>query len=144
VRRARTLLIAWVAACFVVWAGYGFQVGTVADLGEHAFALGPAATKILQRLDPRIPLPAPQFFAGIALMQIDRGTFPQYLFGRVSSDGWWWYFPAAIALKTPLPFLALILLGWRDKEHRRLYIESLLAAAAMITLATTSPLDLAC
>jgi hypothetical protein len=142
VRKMRTLLMACAAACFVVWAGYGFQIGTVADLGEHAFALGPAATKIMQRLDPRIPLPAPQFFAGIALMQIDRGTFPQYLFGRVSSDGWWWYFPAAIALKTPLPFLALILLGWRDKEHRRLYVESLLAAAAMITLATNSHLDL--
>jgi 4-amino-4-deoxy-L-arabinose transferase-like glycosyltransferase len=138
--------IAVLVACVVVWAGYGFSVGTVSDLGEHAFALGPRVTRVLQQLDPRIPLPAPQFFTGIALMQIDRGTFPQYLFGRVSSEGWWWYFPAAIALKTPLPFF-LMLIGsgvvvWRDARLRRIYIESLLAAVVMIILATNSRLDL--
>lgn len=31
-----------------------------------------------------------------------------YLHGSYSSDGWWWYFPAAFILKTPL---ALLLLG---------------------------------
>jgi hypothetical protein len=142
----RQLALAFAVACFVVWGGYGFSIGHVSDLGEHAFALGPAATRVLQQLDPRIPLPAPQFFSGIALMQIDRGTFPQYLFGRVSREGWWWYFPAAIALKTPIPFF-LMLIGsgfvvWSDARLRALYLESIGAAVAMIVLATNSHLDL--
>lgn len=33
-----------------------------------------------------------------------------YLFGRVSPTGWWYYFPVAFLLKTPLP--TLFLLGW--------------------------------
>src|SRR5205807_943884 len=33
---------------------------------------------------------------------------PSFLFGRYSETGWWYYFPATIALKTPLPLLALL------------------------------------
>jgi hypothetical protein len=34
---------------------------------------------------------------------------PEFLFGQVGTHGWWWYFPFAFAIKTPLP--TLILLG---------------------------------
>lgn len=34
-----------------------------------------------------------------------------YLHGSWSSDGWWWYFPAAFLLKTPLALLLLGALG---------------------------------
>ena len=34
-----------------------------------------------------------------------------YLMGKRSLEGWWYYFPAALALKTPLPFLAAFLLS---------------------------------
>lgn len=34
-----------------------------------------------------------------------------YAFGRYSATGWWWYFPAAWAVKTPLPILLLSLSG---------------------------------
>lgn len=47
-----------------------------------------------------------------------------YLAGRRSLGGWWYYFPAAIALKTPIPFLCLLAAsvvvwitrrkGWKD------------------------------
>ncbi len=34
-----------------------------------------------------------------------------YLFGAYSPTGWWYYFPVAILLKTPLPALLLVVLG---------------------------------
>ncbi len=39
-----------------------------------------------------------------------RGHFG-YLLGEYSTTGWWYYFPIAIGLKTPLPALVLIALG---------------------------------
>ena len=31
-----------------------------------------------------------------------------FLVGELSDDGWWWYFPATVALKEPLPLLVLL------------------------------------
>jgi len=33
---------------------------------------------------------------------------PEFLFGQVGTRGWWWYFPFAFAIKTPLPTLILL------------------------------------
>jgi len=79
-------------AALVVWAGYGFEVGAVSRL---PFPL-PAAThlRIFQSLHEHYEL-----------------GHPTFLMGRVSSHGWWWYFPAAFVLKTPLPILILAVVG---------------------------------
>ena len=142
----RSLLLVPVVAAFVVWAGYGFTVRWASELAEYPAAIGPRAAETIARAGKAIPLPAPDFFIGIALMQIDRGTFPQYLAGAVSREGWWWYFPAAIVLKTPIPFLLLLLAGamltWRHLDLRMAYAQSMLAAVLMIILATNSHLDL--
>jgi 4-amino-4-deoxy-L-arabinose transferase-like glycosyltransferase len=48
-----------------------------------------------------------------------------FLLGRFSDRGWWWYFPAAFALKTSLPFLGLAIatLAWAlwaaIRQHHR-------------------------
>jgi hypothetical protein len=44
----------------------------------------------------------------------NRDGHPAGLLGRYSQHGWWYYFPVAFALKTPLPYLLLSLaaLGW--------------------------------
>ncbi len=36
---------------------------------------------------------------------------PAYAFGHYSMKGWWWYFPAAWAVKTPIPLLLATLAG---------------------------------
>ena len=77
------------AAAFVVWAGYGFEVGRVSGFPIPL----PAAThiRIFQSLREHYDL--------------GHATFAM---GRVSSHGWWWYFPAAFVLKTPVPVLLSI------------------------------------
>jgi hypothetical protein len=62
-----------------------------------------------------------------------------FLLGRYSDAGWWWYFPAAFALKTSLPFLvvAVAALGWglwaavrqRHRAARLLIVPCLLYVA---------------
>ncbi|OQA13361.1 MAG: hypothetical protein BWY63_03498 [Chloroflexi bacterium ADurb.Bin360] len=82
-RRAVALAL---PAVLAVWAGYGFETGSVAGL---PFAI-PAAThlKIYQSLQKHYEL-----------------GHPTFLLGQVRSQGWWYYFPIAFVLKTPLPIL---------------------------------------
>jgi hypothetical protein len=58
------------------------------------------------------PLPGGAFWDDLfwQLQYTGRGH-GQYLFGEASAVGWWYYFPVAFMLKTPLPTLALLLLS---------------------------------
>ena len=79
------------SAALVVWAGYAFTWGPIAAL--HGMSG-----------------PAPAFWTGIAsiLRRTGAGS-PAFLLGQISTQGWWYYFFVAFAVKTPLP--AILLLG---------------------------------
>ena len=91
--RVVALLLAMIGiAALVIWAGYGFEV---------------ARTK-------GIPLPVPaathlRVYRSLG-EHYDLGH-PSFAFGRVNDRGWWWYFPAAFLVKTPLPTLGLLALA---------------------------------
>ncbi len=61
---------------------------------------------------------------------------PSYLFGERRQHGWVTYFPIAMGLKTPLPILALALLGLLGFGWRRPVSFALLLLPAVIFLAT--------
>jgi len=91
-KRAPQLLLAVLTAGFVIWAGYRFSFGHVAFTS--------------------VRLPAPELYANIQLV-IDhnqRGD-PSFLLGQHSYTGWWYYYLVVLAVKTPLPFLALVIYG---------------------------------
>lgn len=56
------------------------------------------------------------------LVHGDRGH-PTFLLGQPGSTGWWYYFPVALLVKTPLPLLFLGALGafwaWREARAKR-------------------------
>jgi hypothetical protein len=85
-RAAGAALLA-VTACGTIWAAYFFS-------WNHG--------------------PAPEFFDGIhvALWHNHNGH-PAFLLGRTSITGRWYYFPVALAVKTPLGLLALAAAGLR-------------------------------
>ena len=99
--RAVPFAMAALACLLMIWGGYLFSFGKVPGWD--------------------ISLPAPELFDGIlsALHHNEQGHVA-YLLGRISTTGWWYYFPVVIAVKTPLAFLALVGLGlhlaWK---HRR-------------------------
>jgi 4-amino-4-deoxy-L-arabinose transferase-like glycosyltransferase len=90
--RAATFAFAVLVGALVIWAGYLFSFGKV-----------PAWN---------IKLPAPEFFDGLLAAQShNRRGRPSYLLGHYSLTGWWYYFPVALAVKTPIAFLVLLALG---------------------------------
>ena len=79
---------------------------------------------IVYGLEIRDGLPAATYWRGLLkiLAEYSQG-YPTFLFGQISRTGWWYYFPSAFALKTPLPTLILFGLGfiaiWRQRSARR-------------------------
>jgi 4-amino-4-deoxy-L-arabinose transferase-like glycosyltransferase len=82
------------------------------------------------------------FFAGIHdLVWFDRMDFFGYAFGRIEQRGWWWYFPAAVALKSTIASLVLGFCAFLARQTR-VAGEALAAALAILAVSMTSHLDL--
>jgi len=64
------------------------------------------------RIEQRVDIPAPLFFAGIERVEYHATLgHPAFLLGRTADHGWWYYFPVIFFFKTPLPFFILALAG---------------------------------
>lgn len=135
----------------VVWGGYRLQVGPLPPPSTFA----PPGT-FAQRLIGKVELaaghnriPAPAFVRGILeVLAKNAAGHPVYLLGRMSGSGWWYYFPVALAVKTTLPLLLLVLVGaafWAasagTKEARPL-LTPLASAVAILLISMTTTLDL--
>jgi len=118
-----------------IWATYGFRYGVAPDPAVQMDLTRRAADIARQELAARLgrdPTPdetaaRPLPVSARAVLAIDRHRLmPQawsagflgvraamarhqnYLFGQVKWGGWWYYFPVALAVKTPLATLAAI------------------------------------
>lgn len=84
-------------AFFTLWALYGFQIGalptSLPSLPQLAGVTIPLSHHVEQLLDIGARLQA---------------ETPSFLMGQYSNTGWWYYFPVAFALKTPLITLLLL------------------------------------
>ncbi len=146
-RAMATMVPAAAVTLVVIWAGYGFTAGTFGELEPFHDAFRPAVQHLLTRIGPRAPLPASDFFVGIAaLMKIDKEGFQTFLWGQSGTTGWWWYFPFAVAIKTTIAALALFIGGaWfalRDRALRGPFAEWSLAAVAILIASMPTALDL--
>lgn len=102
--------LAFALSVAIINAGYGFQ-----DSGEIVAARGLQCAPVegLLRGWPAslpVPLPGP-YLQGLDELCLDAasGEFPNYLLGRWSEDGWWYYFPLTLLFKLPLVFLVVVL-----------------------------------
>jgi hypothetical protein len=104
----------WVGA----WAAYGFRYAPGTSPGwqfglQHNPAViqaVPALASIVGWIDAHHLLPnafAQGFLHGQGLVQ----GRPAFLAGSYSDFGWWYYFPAAFLMKTPLALLTLLAIG---------------------------------
>jgi predicted membrane-bound dolichyl-phosphate-mannose-protein mannosyltransferase len=101
-------VIIFVVAFLTLWATYGFELRNVPGL---PFAI-PAGSHLL--LWERV-------------LKATGGGHPAFLMGEFSTEGWWYYFPVAFAIKTPLPTLLILLAGAirRILSYRRLSLSEL-------------------
>jgi hypothetical protein len=92
------LLIAYPLAAFLtLWAAYGFQIGTLPDNLPTLPQLGGLTLPLSHHLEQLLDIGG----------RMQKGT-PSLLLGQYSDSGWWYYFPVAFLLKTPLPTLLLL------------------------------------
>ena len=102
----------------LLWALYGFSVGPPLAAGGR----GDVLDATLARLPPAVAgiardvldrsWPMPQYAAVWAnMLALARRGFPAFLLGEFRDTGWWYYFPVAFLVKTPIPLLLLFLAG---------------------------------
>jgi hypothetical protein len=147
--RTTRLRLTYAAALLTVWAGYRFAVGPLtAPQAAHASAV-PAAWPSLDRLARAKVFPAPALFEGLGqLAAKNRAGHKSYLLGEVRTTGWWYFFPVALAVKTPLPFLLLtgigIVVAWRaySGSDRRRRLEPAAIALAILVVCLPSRINI--
>jgi hypothetical protein len=116
----RRLTAALALSIVVLWSGYGFSVGHVREgMGvtseqmpsfQHFPAPVGKLAKAMVQHDWVIP--APSFWRGLATIWVlNKTSPPAYLLGHIRPGGWWYFFLAGLAFKTPLPFLILCAVG---------------------------------
>ncbi|MBC7227584.1 MAG: glycosyltransferase family 39 protein [Thermoflexales bacterium] len=91
-RRWGSLLGLFVLAGLTLWALYGFEFGPI----------------------PGTAIPAPAPSHAIPFLRLRRHMadgHPAFLLGENRTHGWWYYFPLAFALKTPLPTQFVLVLA---------------------------------
>lgn len=75
--------------------------------GTPRAGLVPATLRTVAQLE----LLPEAYVYGAALTTLSTQPRPAYLCGQYSDEGWWYYFPVAAALKTPVPMMLLIAAG---------------------------------
>jgi 4-amino-4-deoxy-L-arabinose transferase-like glycosyltransferase len=129
----------------ILWSAYAFSVGHLQDAMGISSASIPSFQHLsspLRRVarevvvaDPLIPGPA--FWRGVAEIRRKNNEAPEsYLLGNSKPGGWWYFFPVAVALKTPLPFLVLALAGlfYAIRSARSRKGSTLMPAVAMVAI----------
>lgn len=128
-----TAVAAALLAGLVLWAGYFFDVDTIAHVHPDSAGLAVA----------HVPLPAPLYWAGLHVVKVhDELGHLSYLLGRYAQRGFWYYFPVIFFFKTPIPFLLLIVVGaaamFREKRGR----EFVLMPLALMLFVMTSHINI--
>ena len=115
--RAASFAIA-VSVCVVtIWAAYFFSFGKVPEWN--------------------VSLPAWEYFDGIRVAMLhNRDGHPAWLLGEAGQYGWWYYFPVALAVKTPLAFLLLLAAGmvvcWRERRRAAYFAPAAFALGVLL------------
>jgi 4-amino-4-deoxy-L-arabinose transferase-like glycosyltransferase len=110
-RRTVSAIFAAAVLFLVIWAGYRFSVGPVTP-GDRPY-------ETIDRLLPEGSLPAWQFFDGIGQIEYHNARgHESWLLGEYRTDGWWYFFPVVIAVKTPIAFLLLCIIGFLYLTHQ--------------------------
>jgi 4-amino-4-deoxy-L-arabinose transferase-like glycosyltransferase len=115
----RALAVAALVMFLVGWAGYRFSVSSATDATarphytiDQLFGTTGALHNAAYAVAEYPFIPAPAFFQGIAKVRFKETTgHKSYLLGHIRETGWWYFFPVALAVKSTIPFLILVVIG---------------------------------
>jgi hypothetical protein len=126
-RRAICIFATVAIGCLtIVWAAYGFRYlpsdtpGWSFDLTRTSLAAqAPMLSRMVEAVD-RVHLLPNAYTQGLIYLQASR-QMPSFLAGSYSTDGWWYYFPIAFLIKTPIAVIVLTAVGlftWLARARR--------------------------
>ncbi|MBM4431069.1 MAG: glycosyltransferase family 39 protein, partial [Chloroflexi bacterium] len=138
----------------VVWAIHGFEVGRLLPhedthplLDRLLHLRNPGVKRMVYSLAENLPVPAPSYFAALAWLQrYTAAGHPSFLMGNYGTQGWWYYFPVAFVIKTPVPMLLLLLAAaYLTLRHRQKWRDEaflLVPAGLFLVSGMLSPIDI--
>lgn len=158
-RRVAQLALVAVAVCgLTVWAGVRFSVGPLllpSDIATKGFPFpsipqitGLSQGRVIEILQAPV-YPAGEIFRGVLeVHEHNHSGHRAYLLGEIGMQGWWYFFPVAFGVKTPIPFLLLGLVslgmlfvtGFRRRDWRLPALAG--CAVAIMAVAMTANLNL--
>ena len=116
-----TVLFVFVIWCFL-WIVYAFQTremdpssarlhAIIGRVSEPDSLLHQATFRVASEVLPWI-MPPMDFMLGLnTVVKLSENGHASFLLGETSQFGWWYYFPVALAFKTSLPLLLLLVLA---------------------------------
>jgi hypothetical protein len=154
--RQLTLVTAAISAIglFFVWAIYRFRFAA----RPANLSLDPATNQYMQELSSPLSrsvmlwvaqhhLLPEAYLYGLADTKISAASLPSYLFGHLTHQASRWYYPAALTIKSTLPFLILLVvtivaLATRRWKIRREAIVLMVPPAVLFVIASTSDIGI--
>jgi hypothetical protein len=137
----------------VLWSSYGFRYAARPD----GLVQNPSLTNYLQEY-ARVAQPKPlqtlarwhalpeAYIWGLANTKLTEDRNVSYLFGTIHRRGTWLYFPAAIAIKSTLPFLALLVIaaivGIRERTLRWRWLILMIPVIVFLGIAMHSDMNI--
>ena len=120
--RFRPFLVSAAMALLVIWAGYRFALTPLKTAAQRPHLSGtPPVARLLARDQSlrdvvnfvlETPVPAGELFRGLQKLGAhNRHGHDSFLLGEFRNDGWWYFFPVVLAVKTPLAVFLLVLAG---------------------------------
>jgi Dolichyl-phosphate-mannose-protein mannosyltransferase len=119
------LALGALAGLLVTWAGYRFSVGRMDDLQPEVKGWLTILPPVAERrgfmgwlIHARLPMP--ELLHGLRFLAAHNHTgHDAYLLGKVSQHGFFAFYPIAFLVKTPLPFILLLLASLPALTRRR-------------------------
>jgi len=114
-----------VVGVLVLWSFYGFRYAArpaglqlSTSLADYAAPLGHFNAGVIMFF-ARFHLLPESYLMGLVDVKRVAEFYPTFIFGKVYAHGVWWYFPAAILIKTTLGLLAMVVVaGWAIASGR--------------------------
>ena len=134
-----------IMAFIIIWFSYGFSISAppppIGTLSENIkmwanWNIPTIFDGIFDRIRPAL-FPADYYKGLILVIRHALGGHGSFLLGETSNTGWWYYFPVAIFVKTPIAFfifLALSVIGYKKVRTKEWFDEALIIVPPLIYL----------
>ena len=85
----------------------------------------------------------PAYLAALGMkLTLAQNAWDAYLLGQYSTTGWWYYFPLAVLIKTPIPTLVLLCVGIANRRAWPRAMFLIVPAAGLLAVAMAASLNI--